>query len=390
MTYIENLSKEKDFRNNLMEAQNRYTLYLEKSKYNRKVSDFRNGNYKSVGKYINYTLNTLTSKVKYNYGYNFNHTLCPFYMNYQNKLNVLKIKNITSEYQRSYKFNEKTFFVTLTFPNLIADVNIEEDNSLLVKKANQTITNLYKQLKKKFAATGMIKKYEVTYKYEKNVAKANSHFHLVVSFKNRKNTRWKKSTTSNISVNEFIFDYWYKNFVSKMFDNMIKNESRAAYDFQEVNYDNLANEVAGYISKGSKRDYLISQEIFDYAYVHMHNKRIITYLGIYKDINKELKLDMVDEIEELESNEDDNKEYDYSVHFYYHFKEQQYKIYKVVKKWPTAGLDNSTSSGKNIEKEILDHFKNLENKHVNSSDDNENELKSQMNLFQNEINQDDL
>lgn len=78
--------------------------------------------------------------------------------------------------------------------------------------------------------------------------------------------------------------------------------------------------MVGYVSKGSNRDYLKSQDIFDYFYSHMHNKCVLTYLGVFKKINKQLKLEIVEDIEELEEKD---IEWHYSASFYYHFKEQK-------------------------------------------------------------------
>lgn len=356
--YILELNSEIENKETLKKVQEKYNYFLENSIYNRQVSDFVNGNYKDVGNFISYKVSTASNSVKYNYGYNFNHTLSPFYLNYQNKLNVKKIQEIMKRYKNGYQLSEKQFFVTLTMPSTIADVYTEDIDSVRIKKANQTISNLFKQLEKKFDCTGMIKKYECTFKYSKGKAMSHPHFHLVLTFKN-KQQRWLKSTLSTQSINEYIFEYWYKNFVNKQF-NVTKNDARASYDFKSITGD-IAAEIAGYISKGNKRDYLLSQEIFDYAYVHLYNKRLITFSGIFKKINKELKLDDITEIEELEKEE---IEYDYNVSFYYNFKERMFKVYKVTDIRST-GLDNSTSSSKNVEEEIFEFFRFREQQHKN-------------------------
>lgn len=364
---IYNLNSELDYKTNLKEAQNRYSYFLENSKYNREVKDFKNGNYKEVGNQIHFLLNETLSAIKYSYGYNFNHTGSPFYINYNNKLNVLKLEKIMKRYMSSGAHYDKQFFVTLTTPNLSANIFDLEDNNKLIKKANQTITNLNKQLQNKYSCTGMIKKYECTYKYIRGEAQSNPHFHLLISFEKLNSTRWMKSTSDRKSVADFIFEYWYKNFVSKYFPNVSANDARAAYDVQEINQEKICEEMVGYVSKGSNRDYLKSQDIFDYFYSHMHNKRVLTYLGVFKKINKQLKLEIVEDIEELEEKD---IEWHYSASFYYHFKEQKYKVSSVRNIIPLeerpkkSGLDNSTSSGKSKEQQIYEYYQNQEKESI--------------------------
>ncbi len=96
-------------------------------------------------------------------GYNFNHTLSPCYINYNNKLNLLKLSEIFDSFFEKYHIDEKFFFVTLTMPSLKSDIELLEENNKLIKKANQVITSLYKQLEKKYGTNELIKKYEVTY-----------------------------------------------------------------------------------------------------------------------------------------------------------------------------------------------------------------------------------
>lgn len=357
------LNNELNYKSNLKEAQEVYNYYLDNSKYNRRVSDYRNGEYLNVGNNIRFLLNSKENIIKYNFGYNFNHTGSPFYLNYNNKLNVLKLQKIMKRYMYSGSVYEKQFFITLTMPNLSANVFDVDDNNKLVKTANQTITNLYKQLQNKFESTGMIKKYECTYKYMRGEAKSNPHFHLLISFKDLKSTRWMKSTHDRKSVADFIFEYWFNNFVVKHFPEITKDDARAAYDMQEVNQDKICEEMVGYVSKGTNRDYLKSQEIFDYFYNHMHNKRVLTYLGIFKKINKDLKLEEIDDIDELD---DTDVVYDMAASFYYHRKDKKYKISYVRNILPLnsqsefSGLDNSTSSSKSKEQLIYEYYKNQE------------------------------
>ncbi len=341
---------------NIKKNQGLYNYYLKNSAYNREVKDFRDGTYLTAGDKLVYKVSSTTLVAKCLMGYNFNHTLSPCYINYNNKLNLLKLSKIFGSFFDKYHIDEKFFFVTLTMPNLKADVELIEDNNNLIKRANQVITNLYKQLEKKYGSSGLIKKYEVTYKYNKGAAYSHPHFHLIITLP--PNVRHMKSTELEISAREFIINYWYKNFLSKHFE--IKFEDAlGAFDMQEANYSKIKEELTGYMSRNNKYDYLNSQEVFDYAYCHMHNKRVLTYSGVFKKINQELKLE---EIEEIELLEEDKEVYDIKVGFVYVSKMRQYcLIYTKLNEEVEPGLDISTSSSKNhnLLAEMSDHFSEM-------------------------------
>lgn len=417
-------------KNNLMEKQQKYNYYLKESAYNRKVKDYRTGEYKEAGRKIMYLLNSSTGEKKNLMGYNFNHTICPAYLNYNNKLNIEKVKKIIEVYQDEYIKKGDSYFPTLTMPNLLADhTNIDAANKI-VKKANQVITNMYKQLEKRFGVTGQIKKYEVTYSYSNNQVMMHPHFHLLMHFKDVYNVKIMKGEAS---AREFIFNYWYKHFLKKYlseeieasaqksldlnlstngakgisidklsqktqeelelyisinqryvlnklsnasYEEIVRKVCYGAFDMQRAKYANLKHEIAGYIG-ASSYDYLVSQDTFDFAYQHMHNKRILTYQGIFKEINKKLKLDQIEELEELE---EDTTEYDTVVSFLYSRKHKSYYISRVnmdlgnyderliieftdLKKetdlnerMRSSGLDKSTSSSKTEKILLLEKY----------------------------------
>lgn len=418
-------------KNNLMDKQQKYNYFLKESSYNRRVKDFKTGEYKEAGRKIMYLLNSSTGEKKNLMGYNFNHTICPSYLNYNNKLNIEKVKKIIEMYQTEYIKKGEAFFVTYTMPNLVADyTNIEAANKV-VKKANQVVTNMYKQVEKKFGVTGQIKKYEVTYSYSNGQLMMHPHFHLLMHFEDVYNVTVLKGKES---AREFIFEYWYKHFLKKYLSNEIEVSAQksldlnlsskaakginidkltdktqkelkeqvdsiskyvlkklsdaaqeeiirkvcyGAFDMQRAKYSNLKHEIAGYIGANSY-DYLMSQETFDFAYQHMHNKRILTYQGIFKEINKKLKLDKIEELEELE---DDAVEYDTVVSFLYSRKHKSYYISRVNmnlgnfderlimeftdlketgkdlnERMRSSGLDKSTSSSKTQKTLLLEKF----------------------------------
>lgn len=357
-------------KDNIKKNQIRYNDLLTNCKYNRKTADFRAGISVTAGDRLVYSLNTSNGNIKYNWGYNFNHTLSPFYINYHNKVNLVKITKIIDLFLEEFRTDEDFYFITLTMPNLPANVEFEEKNKALIKKANQTITDIYKRLEKEYAVTGMVKKYETTYKYRKGKSEANHHFHVIVAID--KNVRAMKGDGSKPSMREFVLRYWFKNFLVKNFEayqtadeveeERMYNVAKGSFDIQKADATTINKELAGYISKNNKYDYLLSQEIFDYAYVHMHQKRILTYSGLFKKANQQLKLDDINDLEELEN---DESEYDTVLTFYYSNKSAKYTFSNILirdlrrkEEEPTAGLDNSTSSRK---KEVLENEEFLRN-----------------------------
>lgn len=418
-------------KNVLMDKQKKYNHFLEKSFYNRKVKDFRTGEYKEAGRKIMYFLNSSTGVKKNIMGYNFNHTICPCYLNYNNKLNIEKVKNIIEVYQDEYASNKsEVLFTTCTMPNLVATPDNVEYINDTIRSANQILTNLFKQLKIKFGMTGQIKKYETTYSYSNGKPMIHPHFHLLMHFENTNNVKLLKGDES---ARKFIFEYWYNHFLCKYLSKEIsisaqkslelnfssngekginisklsiitqaeldmqlahngeyslillsdyakkevtKKVCLGAFDIKRAKYANLKHEIAGYIG-ASAFDYLVSQEVFDFAYQHMYNKRVLTYQGIFKEINKLLKLDEIEDLEELK---EDTTEYDLVVSSYYSKRHASYYINKISvrkddsdefdviefnqkkkntdlnERMRSSGLDKSTSSGKKEKLMLLENY----------------------------------
>lgn len=329
-----------NFKKNLYNSQRRYDKMLSNSKENRMVKDFCNGNYSSAGKNICYLYNSSNGKNKYLYGYNFNHTLSPFYMNWLTNQNLAKVLAIMKKYYEEYNQNN-LFFVTLTMPNVSCDINKIDDINKMLKYANNVINNLNKKIAKKYKVVGFVKKFECTFKTRIGINEAHPHYHLLVSFDNDAAIRIMKDSADQKSLSNEIFDYWFNNFILKYFKRdseidleQFRKNCRAGYDFRKTKEEKLELELAGYIAKSTKKenhrqfDFLKNQEIFDFAYKLMHRKRLLTYVGCFKRINKEIKEEDVDI---TAANEADISDYTHKVSFSYNSKQKEYGIIHVKK-----------------------------------------------------------
>lgn len=303
------LTEDLNKRDNLWEQQQLYNTLLEHSYYNREHAQFLSGEYKSAGKDFSYyiDMNDINDKKKkrFIYGYNFNHTLSPFWLNYQNRCNIGKIKDILNYYLNSIDKDDYFYFVTLTMPSLkLADYEIDkqvEEHSKLMKFANNTINNLNKKLIKLYNVKGFIKKFECTYTVKEDGNYVHPHYHLLIGFNNAAGNRIMQDTTYEQALRTTIINYWFTSFLIKKFLGIKYNDALAAFDMREVDKSKVALEVAGYVSKGTKTDYLLNQNIFDHAYQFFFNKRLITFVGKFKEINQLLNLDALDELEENEA-----------------------------------------------------------------------------------------
>lgn len=312
-----------DQKSKIYEQQQLYNEMLESSFYNREHSQFRNGDYKEAGKSFSYFVNEFDKeKKKFRYGYLFNHTLSPFWINYQNKCNQMKVKKIIDYYMQDTSDDLYFYFVTLTMPNIkIKTDNIDEqvkENSELMRNANNIVNNLNKKIKKLYNVEGFIKKFECTYKTDGKTNYAHPHYHLLIGLRNNGEKRIMKDSNEEQALSTVIFNYWFTSFLKKEFPEIEYNDALAAYDIRPVDKRNIAAEVAGYVSKGVKADYLLNQNIFDHAYQFFFNKRLITYVGRFKEINQLLNLDEVDELEEneaIDKLEENNDEYTHLITF---------------------------------------------------------------------------
>ncbi|MDL2211953.1 protein rep [Erysipelotrichaceae bacterium OttesenSCG-928-M19] len=350
-----------DKRTNLFEQQQKYNELLENSYYNRHHSQFLSGEYKDAGKTFSYyiDINNLDIK-KFRYGYNFNHTLCPFWLNYQNRCNIGKLKSILNYYLDSEDKDDYFYFVTLTMPSLkILDLEIDtqvQDHTELIRFANNVINNLNKKLSAIYNVKGFIKKFECTYAEKKDGNYAHPHYHLLIGLDKNAGKRIMKDTHYEQALRTTIINYWYTSFLIKKFPGTKYNNALAAFDMREVDKSKIALEVAGYVSKGTKADYLLNQEIFDHAYQFFFNKRLITFVGKFKEINKLLNLDELDELNEneaLDKVEMDNYEFTHVLHFN-HYGKDGYRVFRISELEPDDTIDINVSSSlkqpKNIPK----------------------------------------
>ena len=346
------ISKDLEHKKVLFNSQNRYNELLKESIYNREIKDYCNGNYAQAGLQLSYLYNEDTGENKYLFGYNFNHTLSPFYQNRETKRNLAKVTKIMKLYQEKYNAENYLYFITLTMPNIECDCQrIDEYNEMLVY-ANNVINNLNKKIAKIYKVNGFIKKFECTFKIRKGENEAHPHYHLLVAFTKDDGIRIKKDSESQKSLSNEIFDYWLNNFILKYFnpedyvdkisndvkdmklskDDEIKEQfrrnCRAAYDFRKCDEEKIELELAGYIAKTTKNhsnqiDYLKNQEIFDYAYLMFYRKRILTYVGCFKKINKEVKESdlLIDTV-----SEEERELYTHKIIFGYNRSNKDYEI----------------------------------------------------------------
>jgi hypothetical protein len=307
--------------------QERYNYLLEKSFYNREVSDFKNGNYQAAGQDISYFLNVNTGDIKYLYGYNFNHTGSPFYTNRTAKINHIKLDSILEYYQNENQ-DDRYYLITLTMPNLVIaehrDMEVQaKEDSEIIKYANNVINNMNKKIVKNYNVKGIIKKFECTYKTVNGQAEAHPHYHLLISISD--NTAKNKTIMKgDNSLRNMIFEYWCTNFLMKKFRGYSKQEYLSSFDMRKAKADSVGQELAGYLSKSSKIGYLENQTVFDHYYCFMFRKRCLTFIGDFKTINQYLNLDELDELDDDELNEKisdhdgkDESKYTHKIHFKY-------------------------------------------------------------------------
>lgn len=380
------LNKDVGRRTASKKQQNRYNKLLKNCPFNRMVKDFVTGRYGEAGNHLQYKykLDNVAMKnlIKYIYGFNFNHTLSPLYMNYHNKINTIKTKKIMSKHKSLH--DDYYYLVTLTSPSLEANITDVDTLTDINRKGNEKINNLFKVIKKEFDVDGIIKKFEMTFNYVNGKAMYHPHYHLLISFPKecfRKYSIEKDGVITVKSLSTRIFEYWHDNYLMEYFHEVTENsctnkscdrtkcngnyakeyakdkychekcnvaytlgDYRAAYDFRRAYDKNLAKEIAGYISKATLTDHLKTQEIFDFAYKFFHRKRVLTFLGSFKAVNKLLKLDD----EEIE---DDEAEYSHTITFYWYKGKYNLDIIKKLdvtgfREDRPSGLDNSTSTRK--------------------------------------------
>lgn len=312
--------------------QRAYNEYLINCIHNREVGDYVNGHFLSAGKDYALKFNANDKKIepKYLFGYNFNHTGSPCYLAYQNKINTLKVQRIIKEYKLFYE-NDCYYFVTLTMPSIeiIDNKSIAEQSNYARKikeYSNNVINNLIKKIMKEYNVRGVVKKFECTYAEKNNKTTAHPHYHLLIAVDNKYKNLMVKDFGKKLSMKTTIFEYWYQSFIVKKFPGTLRRDALAAFDIRKANNKKLAAEIAGYISKGPKEDYLSSQLIFDHYYLFFYNTRLITFVGEFKEINTKLRLDDLDDRDEEDINdlivrleEEDTAKYTHIVFYNYNF-----------------------------------------------------------------------
>lgn len=199
-------------------------------------------------------------------------------------------------------FSYRFLFVTLTVPNVRGN---ELDDK--IKQMNEAFNRFkgYSAVKK--AYKGMVRKLEVTYNRDTDMY--HPHFHLL------------------IAVNKSYFDsrdYIKRDDLLALWQKAVRDDTITQVDVRAVKKGQEINavlEMAKYVSKDS--DYAINNSVFKVFYNALKNKRLINFLGAFKDAKS-----LYDKGELDKYKEEDDTVYKWLLHMFWQSKDEVYKMEK--------------------------------------------------------------
>lgn len=187
------------------------------------------------------------------------------------------------------KYNYSFLFLTLTAPNVSADIL---GNELL--DYYKSFERLFKRKEVKAICQGYIRKFEITYNKKRN--DYHPHYHILIAVNNS-----YFHSRNYITRNRWL-ELWKK---SK------KDDTITQLDVRKLNESNLTKsllELSKYLSKDS--DYLYSKEVFEVFYKNLKGKRYISFSEVFKEARKLYNDGELDYLKDV-----DDTEYIYKVYY---------------------------------------------------------------------------